>query len=76
MLIAQVDFSHVRVINKETLFNKRNELLLFLHRSILHLAWHGIQARPSRVRLRNLSHRGEFVAEHFCVEDVLLHLNG
>ena len=23
MLIAQVDFSHVRVINKETLFNKK-----------------------------------------------------
>ena len=75
--LVQVDVSRVKgVISKETLFNKRDLLLLFLHRDIPGLACHGIRSRLSKTRLRNSSHRGEFAAGPFSKGEVLPRLNG
>ena len=60
-LVVQVDVSRITgVISKETLFNKRDKLLLFLHHGIPRLACRRIWSHQSRMRLRNSSHHGEF----------------
>ena len=64
--LVQIDVSCVKgVISKETLFNKTDQLLLFLHHGIPRLPCRGFQSHASRTRLRNSSHHGEIMAVLF-----------
>ena len=63
--------SHIREINKETLFNKRHLASIVLPRGIPRLAYRCVRLCPSKTRLRNSSHRGEFAAERFDKDKVL-----